>query len=321
MSASRPSSLAMVPSGPGAMHTAFPPSLGEILTNTAPHPYTLPAFMAFLSRFHCLETLEFTLEAERYKTAYDDFLRSQSSWMDGNEHVCSLWQKLIRTYIQQSGSREVNLPAHVRDRLVSLPADSTPPLPSELDDAVSIVYELMNDSLLGPFIESVAVHHTDMTEDFRDSRSVRSRLRTPKDSASSSTNDEPSRSPKAGFLPLLNIGWSNDPVRSSASSSSGHVDREGALAYDTASTGSPAANEPMTPPTTPPTTDWAFPASPGTLHRAISAHSNGWKKMGAKLGLGKKSRNKRSHTSATSAAAGADTDVSMSDGSQSGYPV
>jgi hypothetical protein len=50
----------------------------------------------------------------------------------------------------------------------------------------------------------------------------------------------------------------------------------------------------MTPPTTPPSSDWTFGTSPNGISRAM--HASGWKKMGAKLGLGKKSRSKRSQT-------------------------
>ncbi|KAM7206186.1 hypothetical protein V8F33_000472 [Rhypophila sp. PSN 637] len=303
MSTSRPASLAIPPHPPTS-----PPSLREILTNSAPPPYTLSAFMAFLSQNHCLETLEFTMDAERYKNSYNETLREQSAWAgDVTERVCSLWLKLMRAYIVPYGPREVNLPAHVRDRLLSLPSSPTPPQPSELDEAVSIVYELMNDSVLGPFLESVAPPPQEyMEDDGFDTRSGRLRLRTPKDpaSSSSSTHEDPSRSPKTGFLPLLSIGWSSDPINRTGSTSSEQAEREAGLSDDAASSGSPAANEPMTPPTTPPTSDWAFSTSPGSLHRAISAHNNGWKKMGAKLGLGRKNRSKRSNTtSATSAAA------------------
>ncbi len=52
--------------------------------------------MAFLSQNHCLETLEFTMDADRYRTAYTDILQNQTSWVrDGREHVCLLWQKLM----------------------------------------------------------------------------------------------------------------------------------------------------------------------------------------------------------------------------------
>ena len=314
MATSRPASLATLPSSSGT-----PPCLRDILTNSAPPPYTLSAFMAFLSQNHCLETLEFTMDAERYKATFAEILREQSAWVvEGNERLCSLWQKLMRAYIVPYGPREVNLPAHVRDRLLSLPSSPTPPQPSELDDAVSIVYELMNDSVLGPFLESVASPPPELEDDGFDSRSGRLRLRTPKESgsSSSSTHDEPNRSPKTGFLPLLTMGWSSDAAHRSHSASSEMVEREVGLSDDTGSAGSPGANEPMTPPTTPPTSDWAFSTSPGSLHRAISAHNNGWKKMGAKLGLSRKGRGKRSNTtSATSAAV--DVDMPMSEASSS----
>ncbi|KAK3946274.1 hypothetical protein QBC46DRAFT_402638 [Diplogelasinospora grovesii] len=309
MTTSRPASMAL-PSG-----MASPPSLQEILSSTAPPPYTLSAFMAFLSQNHCLETLEFTMHAERYRATYAEIVAGQQpNWIrDGSEHLCSMWQKLMHTYILPYGPREVNLPSHVRDRLLSLPPTPVPPHPSELDEAVRIVYELMNDSVLGPFLESVAMSYAQPLEEVdeehsHEHRQGRSRLRISKDqSSSSSATEESSRSPKSGFLPLLNIGRSNEHGTRSASSLTDIV--EGGLSDDNGSSASPSGTEPMTPPTTPPTSDWAFSTSPGSLQRAISAHNSGWKKMGARLGLGgKKSRSKRSHTtSATSA--GADSEI------------
>ncbi|KAK0705153.1 hypothetical protein B0H67DRAFT_604075 [Lasiosphaeris hirsuta] len=313
MSTSRPPSMALMPLASAATSPTSPPSLRDILSNTAPPPYTLSAFMAFLSQNHCLETLEFTMDADRYRLAHTDILREQSTWAgDANEHVCSLWQKLMHAYILPCGPREVNLPAHVRDRLLSLPATPMPPQPDELDDAVTIVYELMNDSVLGPFLASVAPEPDMPEEHMHDSRQARTRLRIPKDPLSLSSADESSRSPKIGFLPLLNIAWTNDYTSRSGSASGEPVEREGALSDDTGSTGSPSGNEPMTPPTTPPTSDWGFSTSPGSLHRAISAHSSGWKKMGAKLGLSRKGRNKRAHNTSTTSV-GSDHDISMND--------
>jgi hypothetical protein len=77
---------------------------------------------------------------------------------------------------------------------------------------------------------------------------------------------------------------------------------EAHLTDDTSSSASPPGMEPMTPPTTPLTSDWAFTSSssstsPGSLQRAVSAHNAGWRKMGAKLGLSRKGRGKRSHPS------------------------
>lgn len=312
--ASRPSSLALMPPSSSAGPTS-PPSLREILTDSAPPPYSLSAFTAFLSHNHCLETLEFTMDAERYRTAYAEFLADQSHGRgDNSEHVCALWRKIMQAYIQQYGLREVNLPSHVRDRLLHLPATPVPPIPSELDEAVRIVYELMNDSVLGPFLASTAPaddmaheHH-----EHHEQRHARSRLRIPREP---SFSDDSTRSPKSGFLPMLNIAWATEPKSSGSSASDMH--EHAGLSDDSGSAPSPAAaNEPMTPPTTPPTTEWGFSTSPNSLQRAISAHNNGWKKMGAKLGLSRKGRGRRSHTTSVTSVGG-DLDLTPAEGSQS----
>lgn len=293
MASSRPVSLA--PSVGLRM-----PSLQEILTDSAPHPYTLGAFMAYLSQNHCLETLEFTMEADRYRIAYS---QSQHNLLDYPDHICGLWQKLIQAYIQPYGSREVNLPAHVRDHLLSLSCGPPPPKPTELDEAVKIVYELMSDSVLVPFVESFNTPPPDPVPEkpVPESRHRRSRSRSSKDL---NYKDEHNRSPRTSFLPHLSISMSRKSDVNSRSNSaiSEAGDREDMT--DDSGTNSPPAMEPMTPPTTPPTPEWAFAAPPGSLHKAISAHSNGWKKVGAKLGLGRRSRSthRTTSTSSTSAA-------------------
>lgn len=315
MASSRPSSLAYLSST-----LTHPPTLQEILSNTAPPPWTQAAFMAFLSQNHCLETLEFTMEAERYTSAYSELLSGQSTnFIDHNYQLCSLWQRLMDVYLVPAAPREVNLPAPVRDRLLSLPAQGTPPHPAELDEAVRIVYELMNDSVLGPFLDSFAVPQYEepaMEETFQ-GRQGRTKLRISRDSAPSN-NEESSRSPKSSFLPLFGI-HRNDQSGQSASSSG---DSPEAGAYDDSWSPASTHDEPMTPPTTPPTSDWTLNASPGTLQRAINAHNTGWKKMGQKLGLSRKGgRSKRSDgTSITSAVQVADNCHSSSSNSSS-YPL
>lgn len=281
-----------MPPASASTSPASPPSLRQILTNTALPPYTLGAFMAFMSQNHCLETLEFTMDAERYRTAYADLVTGQAAEAgDGKEQVCALWQKLMRAYILPCGPREVNLPAHIRDRLLSLPATDVPPNPCELDEAARIVYELMNDSVLGPFLASAAASAEGAIEtETHDTRHARSRLRLHRESSAAS--EDSGRSPRTGFLPTLNISWASEP-KSSTSSSSDTAERDGGLADDNANTPSPTGKlEPMTPPTTPPTTDWGFSTSPGGFQRAITAHNNGWKKVGAKLGIGRRARSK-----------------------------
>ena len=309
MTSSRPASLALYQISSSTYIS--PPSLQDILSNTAPPPWSLAAFMAFLSQNHCLETLEFTMDAERYRAAHSEIMTGDPAKMrDGNDHVCTLWQKLMNAYILPCGPRELNIPSPVRDRLLGLPATSTPPDPSELDDAVRIVYELMNDSVLVPFLQAVAPHNEHQGHDEKeahDSRQRRSILRGPKDSTSSS--DDSSRSPKAHFLPLFGLSRSNEPGSQSSPSTDA---AELGLSDDCGSVGSPH-NEPVTPPTTPPTPDWN---AAGPLQRAISAHNSGWKKVGQKLGINRKSRGKRQSTSVTSGVP--DPDVSRSGTTSSG---
>ncbi|KAF2721454.1 regulator of G protein signaling superfamily [Polychaeton citri CBS 116435] len=143
------------------------PNLREILSNTSSPPWTLAAFMAYLSNNHCLETLEFTMDAGRYRKHYEKML-SKGSGGDpppskDREYVSQLWHRLIDAYIQPNGSREVNLPAEVRDPILNTKGASMPPAPETLDPAVAKIYELMEESVLGPFLNSVypvAAHPT-----------------------------------------------------------------------------------------------------------------------------------------------------------------
>jgi len=275
--------------------------------------------MAYLSQNHCLETLEFTMEAERYKADYTNFVAPYPSTYrcrDDNDYVCGQWAKLMQAYIVPCAPREVNLPSRVRDRLLSLPYSPMPPHPSELDEAVAIVYELMNDSVLVPFIESVTPPHweyetrDEAKEDRRD-RS-RSRVRSPKDRRPSKAHDS-SRSPK--FLPAVLGGRASASSSRSASASAEAIDRAG-LTDDSGSSNSPPPLEPMTPPTTPPTSEWTFSASsPGGLQRALNAHNQGWKKMGVKLGFKKSSKPHKHHQSHSTASstASVDGDIVMYD--------
>ncbi|OLN91991.1 hypothetical protein CCHL11_01652 [Colletotrichum chlorophyti] len=306
MSRSRPNSGALMP---GAV-ILTPPSLSEILSNKASPPWTLAAFMGYLSQNHCLETLEFTMDADRYRTTYEQIMTSQEQAGDGRDQVCQLWEKLMQAYIIPYAPREVNLPSRVRDRLMAQTCSSTPPPPSELDEAVGIVYELMNDSVLVPFLESVMPGHADvrMEEDGHDARQGRARLRV----EGAGTRSEGSRSSPVILLKLT-VGRSGATSRS-ASASGEPAEREG-LTDDSGSAASPGT-EPMTPPTTPPTSDWTFSTSPGGLQRALTAHSNGWRKVGAKLGLHRKSRSNRRNFPPSSAPA-TDVDVTMAEASHS----
>lgn len=261
-------------STPAGAFGARPPSLTDILLDVASPPWTLSAFMAYLSQNHCMETLEFTLDSQRYTTFYNELILDNSSrTRDNDDRVCSLWEKLMQVYVISCAPREVNLPASVRDHLLSLPCGPAPPHPSQLDEAGRIIYELMNDSLLVPFLQSVSPPHLD--------------------------HDDHIRSPR--FAPHSKMGG---PIRSTTSMQT----LESESLTDDSDCNSPPAMEPMTPPTTPPTSEWAFNNHHhGGFHRAVVAHNKGWKKVGAKLGFKSKTSSRRSTPTS------GDVDIDMND--------
>jgi hypothetical protein len=113
------------------------PNLAEILANNAPPPYTLSSFMAFLSQNHCLENLEFTMDASRYRKHYSKMVNRHpgtpiSPLSDECAYVLMLWRRLIDAYIRESGPREVShllytssFPLTDRHRSTSLPKSVT----------------------------------------------------------------------------------------------------------------------------------------------------------------------------------------------------
>jgi hypothetical protein len=100
------------------------------------------------------------MDASRYRKHYNNMADSHpgtpiSPASEGCDYVKMLWQKLLDAYIAPNGAREVNLPSNVRDRLMELPNTLVPPHPSELELAVKIIFELMDESVLVPFLNSV----------------------------------------------------------------------------------------------------------------------------------------------------------------------
>ncbi|KAF7866896.1 hypothetical protein EAF04_005737 [Stromatinia cepivora] len=308
------------------------PTLQEVLSNVAPPPWTLSAFMAYLSQNHCLETLEFTMDATRYKnhyhTTYGRDPYSPLSPTDQDcEYVRMLWRKLLDAYIAPNGPREVNLPSDVRDRLMRLPNAYEAPDPRELDQAVKIIYELMDESVLVPFLNSIvppsrasesspwvsseSFVDTTMAESL-DERALspglsRARRESPPpsgDKVSHSHNLPSQRLSQHSHLTAA-LGRATSVRLStfiSGSSGTSSVEPE-SLTDDTES---PSPMEPMTPPTTPPTSDTGFISdSPDPSPRHSREGSVSWKKMGAKLGF-KKSRSSHGSTSISRSGSGSD---------------
>ncbi|RAL64484.1 hypothetical protein DID88_001960 [Monilinia fructigena] len=326
-SSSKPLSLS-IPPGP---YCPRRPTLSEVLSNVAPPPWTLSAFMAYLSQNHCLETLEFTMDATRYKNHYHTtYGRDPYSPLSPNdqdsEYVRMLWRKLLDAYIAPNGPREVNLPSDVRDRLIRLPNVYAAPDPRELDHAVKIIYELMDESVLVPFLNSVAPSS-------RGSESSPWASNESVDTAMTGSLDERSLSPTRSRTRRGSPPLSGDKVPHSHSLPSQRLSQHSHLTAAlgratsaristfmtgasgassgepeslTDDTDSPSSMELMTPPTTPPTSDTGFASdSPGTSPRHSREGSVSWKKMGAKLGF-KKSRSTHGSTSSSRGCSGSD---------------
>jgi hypothetical protein len=308
---SRPLSLS-IPVGP---YCPRRPTLQEILSNTAPPPWTISAFTAYLSQNHCLETLEFTMAADRYAKHYRDMLEKDpttplSPQTPDSKYVRMLWQKLLDAYIAQNAPREVNLPSDVRDHLLSLPCTDLPPDPVALEPAVKIIFELMDESVLVPFLNSVApsrgpetvaspwtsndsMSDTDMTGSLDERSLSQAKPRNQRDGSPPSSGtgadalSQSSSGPSTGQSHASHITAVLGLSRLSAniSGSTGTLSGEALDSMTDDSTDSPSpsgsALEPMTPPNTPPTSNAGFAdISPGT---SPQTNSSGWKKMGDKL--------------------------------------
>lgn len=264
------------------------PTLADVLANSAPHPWTLSAFTAYLSQNHCLENLEFTMDAERYRDRYDEMmarLAETSSPPDAEEcgYLRMLWQRLMDAYVIADGLREINIPSHVREALLSLPNHAAPPEPDGLEIAVKIIYDLMEESVLVGFLNEVPTsRHPEPSEGSHGSLKRRgsSKERKMKRSRSRKRGSPPASSLDVPFslhtsaLSRLSTTSNLTAGLIKASKAGSHFSSgsgDGSLTDDSASASSPPG-EPMTPPTTPPASDigGGSPRSRGDIT---------WKKM------------------------------------------
>lgn len=313
---SRPLSVAV----PSATFSPTRPLLSDVLSNAAPPPYTLTAFMAFLSQNHCLETLEFTIEAKRYRDSYDETaghmagMPITSDCQEGQD-LQDMWKRLLTVYLIPGAPREINLPSDVRDDLVEFPHTVRAPPPEALDNAVQRMYDLMEESIFIPFLNSFTtfsaaqsysgpqesldeeMSYLNASVDDRrsfDHRTSRRRRSPPTTSVEFSNT----RSPPAGHTArssysnlsaglgahhlTYSLGKPGSRLSTQASQlSTANVDC--ALTDDSGSASSPG-HDPMTPPTTPPSSDMPL----GVLSPKSRSDSGTWRKMGMKLGWSRK---------------------------------
>ncbi|KAJ5224098.1 hypothetical protein N7468_008640 [Penicillium chermesinum] len=274
-SGSRPVSLAVSAGACCPMR----PTLDDVLANIAPPPYTLSAFMAYLSQNHCLETLEFTLEAKRYQETYYAVATHNSPLRPGtpeSQHLCMLWQRLLTAYIYPGSPREINLSSEDREPLLRFRDVDVPPAPETLDSAVKRIHDLMDESIFMPFLNSLTVSPTmDPSEPpFSVDDSV--------NLSTTSLEENPMRKIRSRARRLSPQSSTKDLDGSRSPMSLGAMHAIGKRA--SAPQSSPTAEEPMTPPTTPPASEPHLP-----MHSPKLRTENPWKKMGMKLGFKKRS--------------------------------
>jgi hypothetical protein len=321
----RPISLAVPRDHTSALSPGGRPTLDDVLNNRAPQPYTLSAFMAYLSQQHCLETLAFTLDAKKYREKYDTASAhlmgmSLNYESDEGDELQQEWTRILNIYIRPGAPNEINLPSEERNDLLHWPYSVKPPPPEALEPSVKRMHDLMSDSIFIPFCNSLRPASYAQTyaafSDFggRESqldpsrstvderRNVQQRApprRRHSPPATSNTFDLPSRASQPShrhtqsstLSSALNRATSNR-LPTNASNSPSASGPEYALTDDSGSVDSPGPAEPRTPPTTPPTSDVTPKVSGQTLAhsppKSNRSDSGSWKKMGYKLGWGKK---------------------------------
>jgi hypothetical protein len=283
------------------------PTLADVLSNVAPPPYTLSAFMAYLSQNHCLETLEFTMDANRYRKHYTNVENKTPVDPKERAFVRQLWQKLLNAYIVPNGPREVNLPCTIRDQILSIPNHLQPPPPEALDPAVNIIHDLMQESVLVPFLsecqhttgfgpnssimswqgnvsdESV---HMGGSLDERVQRGARaSSPPSPLEfMLNSYTSDSSSRGSTSPFS--AHLGWHSRQNSQTPHSWASNCSGESVMLVNDSGSSTPNWGSPMTPPATPPTSEAILFGSSSSPKRVSEKAEKGWKRMTGGLGRG-----------------------------------
>jgi hypothetical protein len=200
--------------------------------------------------------------------------------------------------LTSANSSQVNLPAHVRDTLLNLSDSNLPPHPTALDEAVSKIYELMEESVLVSFLNSVcpqtAYPTTSSMHDSHSSTLTRSHTRSydehtihPTRSLQHHPAHQRASAPSSltsGFMhprPFSHSRFNSQPATTSSGSSPSVVLTPGygsgseALTDDSGS-GSPSGmSDPLTPPGTPPMSDYPLADSHQSFYDIGAGHISG----------------------------------------------
>ena len=141
-------------------------TLENILSDQSPKPYTLNAFLNFLTQNHCIETLDFTIDAKAYCDTYhmESASTSDDDMTLDSPLVGKLWKRLMTTYIYPGSPSEINLPSHMREQLLGFACEGASfPSSEQLSPVMNHAYESLTEDALVPFIRSFHLEYNHYT--------------------------------------------------------------------------------------------------------------------------------------------------------------
>ena len=130
----------------------------NILAGHSAAPYDLDSFVDFLSRNHCIETLDFLSEANAYSNSYytSEASIGQEQMRSVTRRLGKQWKFMMNTYIFSGSPNQLNIPESIRTELLNNHnVMDSPPRPTELDSAVHHARELLVDGAFVSFVNSI----------------------------------------------------------------------------------------------------------------------------------------------------------------------
>ena len=128
------------------------------LAGHAAAPYDFESFVNFLSRSHCIETLDFLSEVNAYSNSYytSEASIGQEQMRSVTRRLGKQWKSMMNTYIFSGSPSELNIPESIRTELLSnQDVMNTPPRPIVLNSTVHHARELLADGAFVSFVNSI----------------------------------------------------------------------------------------------------------------------------------------------------------------------
>lgn len=134
------------------------PALAEVLNGSAPPPYSLDNFRAFLCHNHCIGILNFLQCAKGYCEIFASVevqighLSHGSSGRPEVELLWRLWRSLLSTFLLPGSSQEIDLSTNERTSLLAYRNAAIPPPPYVLEPLARRLYEHVEERMLPAFL-------------------------------------------------------------------------------------------------------------------------------------------------------------------------